>query len=94
MSTALGHRNTPPPHPIEVSRWMTYKFLKLYGKSWPKFEQVAGKVPTPRTLELLAFDEMSTFEFRALFGHNYTASLGLYAQIKAQKIKTGLSIES
>ena len=33
------------------------KFLKLYGKNWPKFEQVQNKVPTPRTLEFLPFDE-------------------------------------
>jgi hypothetical protein len=40
----------------------------LYWKSWPKFEQVTKKVLTPRTLQLLAFDEKSTFDFSALFG--------------------------
>jgi hypothetical protein len=40
-----------------------------FGKaqSWPKFEHVTKKVPTPRTLELLGFDEKSTFGFFALF---------------------------
>jgi hypothetical protein len=38
-------------------------FLKLYGESWPKFEKVTKKVPTPRMLQLLAFDEKSTFDF-------------------------------
>jgi hypothetical protein len=48
---------------------MTIQFLKLYGESWPKFEHVSKKVPTPRTLELLAFDQLSTFDISALFGH-------------------------
>jgi hypothetical protein len=30
------------------------KFLKLYCKRWPKFEQVSKRVPTPRTLELFS----------------------------------------
>ena len=34
---------------IDVSRKMTAKYLKLYEESWPKFEQVTKKVPTPRT---------------------------------------------
>ena len=38
-----------------------YIFLKLYGESWPKFEQVSEKVPTPRTLEPLAFYEYSLY---------------------------------
>ena len=33
---------------------MEIQFLKLYSKSWPKFEQVSKKVPTPWTLEPLA----------------------------------------
>jgi hypothetical protein len=33
------------------------KFLKLYRKSWPKFEQVTKKVPTPRTLQVSGLDE-------------------------------------
>jgi hypothetical protein len=44
-----------------------YKVLKLYGKSWPKFEQVTKNVPTPRTFELSAFDEKSTFDCFAFF---------------------------
>jgi hypothetical protein len=40
---------------------------KLYRESWPKFKQVTKKVPTPQTLELLAFDGKSTFEWFALF---------------------------
>jgi hypothetical protein len=36
-------------------------------ESWPKFEQVTKKVPTPRTLQLLDFDEKSTFDLSALF---------------------------
>ena len=43
-------------------------FLKLYGKSWPKFKQVSKKVPTSRILELLDFDEKSAFDLFALFG--------------------------
>ena len=45
-----------------------YEFLKLYEEIWPKFEQVSKKVPTPRTLGVLAFDEYSTFDRFALFG--------------------------
>ena len=44
---------------IEFSGIWPYKFLKLYGKRLTKFEQVSKKVPTPRTLELLAFDTLS-----------------------------------
>ena len=47
---------------IELSGKLPYKFLKLYVKSWPKFKQIKKKVPTPRTLELLDFDEYSTFD--------------------------------
>jgi hypothetical protein len=36
---------------------MTMQIFKLYWKRWPKFENVLQKVPTPRTLQLLAFDE-------------------------------------
>ena len=43
---------------IELSWKWLHKVLKLYDKSWPKFKQVTKKkVPTPRSLELLAFDE-------------------------------------
>jgi hypothetical protein len=38
------------------------KVLKLYEESWPTFEQISKKVPTPRTLEPPAFDEWSTFD--------------------------------
>ena len=31
--------------------------LHVYEKRSPKFEQVSKKAPTPRTLQLLAFDE-------------------------------------
>ena len=49
----IGYAKTATS-PVEAE---PYKFLKLYGESWLKFEQVSKKVPTPRTLELLAFDE-------------------------------------
>ena len=52
---------------IEVSRKMTIQLLKLYGKSWPKSEQIIKKVTTPRTLEPLAFDEKSTFDILLSF---------------------------
>jgi hypothetical protein len=45
---------------------MTIQFFKAW-ESWNKFEQVTKKVPTPRTLQLLAFDEKSTFDCFALF---------------------------
>ena len=32
-------------------------FFKIVMESWPKLEQVSKKVPTPRTLELTAFDK-------------------------------------
>ena len=62
---------------VELSREMTIQILKkLYGNSWPKFEQVTEKIPTPRTLELLlAFDEKSTFDFFAFFSHIKRASI-------------------
>ena len=37
----------------------------MYEKSWPKFEQVSKKVPTPRTLEPIAFDGKPTFDTSA-----------------------------
>ena len=40
---------------IEFSREMTIQIFKIVRESWPKFEQVTKKVPTPRTLEPLAF---------------------------------------
>jgi hypothetical protein len=59
----------------------------LYKKSWPKFKQVTKKVPTPRTLQLVAFDEKSTFEFCALFEFVYPGKLG-------KTIKSGFFIKS
>ena len=52
---------------IELSGKWPHKFLKLYEESWPKLKQVSKKVPTPRTLELLAFDEKSNFDCLVLF---------------------------
>ena len=42
---------------IQISGKLSEQILKSYGSSWPKFEQVSEKVPTARTLELLAFDQ-------------------------------------
>ena len=39
----------------------------MYGKSWPKFEQVSKKVPTSLTLEPLAFNEYFRFDTSAFF---------------------------
>ena len=33
------------------------RLIKLYGKKWPKFEQVSKKVSTPRMLGFFAYDE-------------------------------------
>ena len=52
-----------------------FKKKKLYRESWPKFKHVTKKVPTPQTLELLAFDEKSTFEWFALFLKAYKTRL-------------------
>ena len=41
---------------IEVSLEMTIQNFKSVWQSWPKFEQVTKKVPTPLTLEPLDFD--------------------------------------
>jgi hypothetical protein len=56
---------------------MTIRILKKkkYRESWPKFKQVTKKVLTPQTLELLAFDEKSTFEWFALFLKAYKTRL-------------------
>ena len=50
----------------------------MYRESWPKFKQVTKKVLTPQTLELLAFDEKSTFEWFALFLKAYKTRLALH----------------
>jgi hypothetical protein len=50
-------------------------------------------IPTRRTLELLAFDEKSTFDYFC-FIWAYGASPALYAQIKQKIIKSGFFIES
>jgi hypothetical protein len=58
---------------------MTMRIFKVVWGSWPKFEHVTRKVPTPRTLKLLAFDEKSTliffFALFALFAGLKRASL-------------------
>jgi hypothetical protein len=49
-------------------------------------------IPTQRTLELLAFDEKSTFDcFFFCFIWAYKASLALYAQIKQKQSKVDCS---
>jgi hypothetical protein len=65
-----------------------YEFLKLYGESWPKFKQVTKKVPTPWTLQLLAFDEKSTFDFFDLF------RIIWHTSIITTKIKSGFLMKS
>ena len=60
---------------------MTVQILKIVWESWPKFKQVTKKVPTPLTLQLLNFDEKSTFDFFPLIWGD-KASLALSTQIK------------
>ena len=50
------------------SRELTIQIFNSYEESWPKFEQVTKKEPTPRTFRLLAFDVKFIFFF-ALFRH-------------------------
>jgi hypothetical protein len=57
---------------------LEYTYLKLYRESWPNFEQVTKKVPTPRTLEPSAFDEKSTFDFCSLLDDK--ASLAFFSK--------------
>jgi hypothetical protein len=40
-----------------ISGEMAMQIYKLYKESWPKFEQVSKKEPTPRALKMYAFDE-------------------------------------
>jgi hypothetical protein len=42
---------------------------------WPKFKKVSKIEPTPRTLELLVFDEYSSFDTSGSFGGIKRASL-------------------
>ena len=42
---------------VQISGELTMQILKLHGESWPKFKQLSEKVPTARTLKLLAFDK-------------------------------------
>jgi hypothetical protein len=53
----------------------------LLGIIRPKFEHVTKKVPTPLALELLAFEEKSTFDFFALSLKAYKTRLALHAFI-------------
>ena len=82
---------------IEVSREMTMRIFKVVWGSWPKFEHVTRKVPTPRTLHLLlAFDKKSTFNFFDLFAHIKRASLywiynSIYLQIEKKKSNVDFS---
>ena len=51
---------------IELAGNHHTNFQICMEKRWPKFENVSKKLPTSRTLELLAFDKKSTFDV-ALF---------------------------
>jgi hypothetical protein len=43
----------------------------LYEESWPTFEEGTKKVPTPRTLGILAFEKKkSTFDFSVFITPN------------------------
>ena len=61
--------------------------MKLYEESWPKFEQVTKKEPTPRRLEALIFDEKSTSDFFAFFILVRIKRFCIYTHKDSKKIK-------
>ena len=76
------------------SEW-PLKLLKLYGKRWPKFEQVSKKSTDPADVGTSSFRWINHVWYFC-FQMQYKAKLGLYSStvFESRVIKSGLFIES